>query len=143
RAGMADPRGSLALQFLVLARRLRPRWLVWENVPGVLSANGGRDFGAFLGGLEELGYGWAYRILDAQYFGVPQRRRRVFVVGYLGGWRRAAAVLFERESLSGHPAPRREAGESPAGTLGARSCRSIGVLDADCGHLLPFAAGGH
>ena len=117
RAGLADPRGNLALTYLAVADRYRPRWLVWENVPGVLSSGGGRDFGAFLGGLGELGYGFAYRVLDAQYFGLAQRRARVFVVGYLGDWRRAAAVLFERESLSGHPAPRREAGQAIAGTL--------------------------
>jgi DNA (cytosine-5)-methyltransferase 1 len=111
RKGLDDPRGNLALTYLAIADRYRPRWLVWENVPGVLSSNGGRDFGAFLGGLGEIGYGFAYRVLDAQYFGLAQRRKRVFVVGYLGDWRRAAAVLFERESLSGHPAPCREAGE--------------------------------
>ena len=114
RKGLADERGNLALEYLRLADRLRPRWLVWENVPGVLSSSGGRDFGAFLGGLGELGYGFAYRVLDAQYAGVPQRRRRVFVVGYLGDWRRAAAVLFEPHSMQGHPAPRREAGEKVA-----------------------------
>jgi len=107
----------LALEFIKLAQRERPRWVVWENVPGVLSSNGGRDFGTFLTALGEIGYGFAYRILDAQYFGVAQRRRRVFVVGYLGDWRRAAAVLFERESLSGNPAPSREAGEKPAPTV--------------------------
>jgi DNA (cytosine-5)-methyltransferase 1 len=111
RGGMEDERGNLALEYLKLAQRKRPRWLVWENVPGVLSSSGGRDFGAFLGGLVECGYGFAYRVLDAQYFGVAQRRRRVFVVGYLGDWRRAAAVLFERHSLQGHPAPSREEGE--------------------------------
>jgi len=111
RAGLDDPRGNLALTYLAVADRYRPRWVVWENVPGVLSSSDGRDVGAFLGALGALGYGWAYRILDAQYFGLAQRRRRVFVVGYLGDWRRAAAVLFERESLSGHPAPRREAGQ--------------------------------
>ena len=114
RKGMGDERGNLALEFLRLAKRKRPTWLVWENVPGVLSSNKGRDFGAFLRGLAELGYGWAYRILDAQYFGVAQRRRRVFVVGYLGDWRPAAAVLFERHSLQGHPAPSRKAGEGTA-----------------------------
>lgn len=114
RGGLDDDRGNLALEYLRLADRLRPRWLVWENVPGVLSSNGGRDFGAILGGMVELGYGFAYRVLDAQFFGVAQRRRRVFVVGYAGDWRRAAAVLFERHSLSGHPAPRREAGPSVA-----------------------------
>ncbi len=117
RGGMADERGNLALEYLKLAQRKRPRWLVWENVPGVLSSNGGRDFGAFLGGLVECGYGWAYRICDAQYFGVAQRRRRVFVVGYLGDWRRAAAVLFERESLLGNSPPSREEGEKVAATL--------------------------
>ena len=108
RGGLADDRGNLALEFLRLAQRTRPRWLVFENVPGVLSSSGGRDFGSIVGGMAELGYGFAYRVLDAQYFGVPQRRRRVFLVGHLGDWRRAAAVLFERESLSGHPAPSRE-----------------------------------
>ena len=111
RGGMDDERGNLALEFIRLAQRKRPQWVVWENVPGVLSSNGGRDFGSFLGALAEIGYGFAYRVLDAQYFGVAQRRRRVFVVGYLGDWRRAAAVLFERESLSGNPAPSREARE--------------------------------
>lgn len=104
RQGLADPRGNLALVFLGLLDKYRPRWVVWENVPGVLSSSGGRDFGAFLGALAELGYGFCYRVLDAQHFGVPQRRRRVFVVGYLGDWRRAAAVLFERASLRGDSA---------------------------------------
>ncbi|BAO88961.1 DNA cytosine methyltransferase [Caballeronia cordobensis] len=117
RKGLADPRGNLMLTYLAIAERFAPRWLVWENVPGVLSSNGGRDFGTLLGGLAELGYGFAYRVLDAQFFGVAQRRRRVFVVGHLGDWRRAAAVLFERESLLGHPAPRRESGQRIAGTL--------------------------
>jgi len=117
RGGLDDDRGNLALEFLRLADRTRPRWLVWENVPGVLSSNGGQDFASILGGMVELGYGIAYRVLDAQYFGVAQRRRRVFVVGYLGDWRRAAAVLFERHSLQGHPAPRQEAGQKPAGSL--------------------------
>ena len=117
RKGLADPRGNLMLTYLAIADRYRPRWLVWENVPGVLSADGGRAFGTLLGGLGQLGYGFAYRVLDAQHFGVPQRRRRVFVVGYLGDWRRAAAVLFERHSLQGNPPPRRETGKSVAGAI--------------------------
>lgn len=121
RGGLDDDRGNLALEYLRLADRLRPRWLVWENVPGVLSSNGGRDFGAILGGMVELGYGFAYRVLDAQFFGVAQRRRRVFVVGYAGDWRRATAVLFERHSLSGHPAPSREAGKGLARSFGLGS----------------------
>lgn len=140
RGGLADDRGNLALEYLRLAQRTRPQWLVWENVPGVLSSNGGRDFGAILGGMVELGYGFAYRVFDAQYvrvdgFGraVPQRRRRVFVVGYLGDWRRAAAVLFERESLCGHPAPRRQTGQGAAPTLAARTRGGGGLgTDFDC-----------
>jgi DNA (cytosine-5)-methyltransferase 1 len=121
------------LTYLAIAERYAPRWLVWENVPGVLSSNGGRDFGTLLGWLAELGYGFAYRILDAQFFGVAQRRRRVFVVGYLGDWRRAAAVLFERESLLGHPAPSRETGKGIAPTLSARTKGGGGLgTDFDC-----------
>jgi len=127
------------LTYLAIAERYQPRWLVWENVPGVLSSNRGRDFGTFLGALGQIGYGFAYRVLDAQYFGVAQRRRRVFVVGYLGDWRRAAAVLFERESLSGHPAPSREAqqeianGSAPSAGSGKQN---IGTLMANAGTKL-------
>ena len=109
RQGLKDPRGNLMLTYLAIAARLRPRWVVWENVPGVLSSNGGRDFGSFLGGLGQLGYGFAYRVLDAQWCrthghprAVPQRRRRVFVVGCLGDATAAAKVLFERESVQRH-----------------------------------------
>jgi DNA (cytosine-5)-methyltransferase 1 len=117
RKGLDDPRGNLMLTFGAIAAKYRPQWLVWENVPGVLSSNGGRDFGSFLGLLGLLGYGFAYRVLNAQYFGVAQRRRRVFVVGYFGNWRPAAAVLFERYSLSGHPAPSREKRKGVAASI--------------------------
>jgi len=121
RRGMGDPRGNLALEFLRLVDRLRPRWVVWENVPGILSSGGGRDFGAFLGALAELRYGFAYRVLDAQFFGVPQRRRRVFVVGCIGDWRPAGAVLLERASSRGHSPSRRKARKEVAGTLSGGS----------------------
>jgi DNA (cytosine-5)-methyltransferase 1 len=125
RKGLADERGNLALEYLRLADRTRARWLVWENVPGILSSEGGRDFGAFLGGLAELGYGFAYRLLDAQFFGLAQRRKRVFVVGYSGDWRRPAAVLLERHSLSGHPPPRRETGQESAARTGFSVAGSV------------------
>ncbi len=145
RKGLDDARGNLMLTFGEMAAKLRPQWIFWENVPGVLSSSKGADFGAFLGlisgrtipvpngGWGKSGiipgyrnaYGIAYRIFDAQYFGVAQRRRRVFVVGYIGDWRPAAAVLFERTSMCGNPAPRREKGEdvagSPADRAGIRS----------------------
>jgi DNA (cytosine-5)-methyltransferase 1 len=114
RGGMEDPRSQLAFDFLGIAASRKPTWVFWENVPGVLSSNGGRDFGAFLGALGECGYGFAYRVLDAQYFGLAQRRKRVFVVGYLGDWRPPAAVLLEPESLRGDSPPSRETGEGTA-----------------------------
>jgi len=163
RAGVAGDRGNLTLEFLRLAQRVRPRWLVWENVPGVYSstshdapdprkpedclfisngdermvadqydADESHAFACFLAGLQELGYGFAYRTLDAQFFGVPQRRRRVFVVGHLGDWRRAAAVLFERHSLSGYPPPRREAGQAVTPSIGARLGDGGHGHDFDC-----------
>lgn len=101
RKGLDDPRGHLTLASLAVVERYQPRWFVWENVPGALSTNGGRDFGAFLGGLGFLGFGFAYRILDSVHFGTPLRGRRIILVGHSGGdWRRAAAVLFEREAIA-------------------------------------------
>jgi DNA (cytosine-5)-methyltransferase 1 len=114
RQGLKDPRGNLMLTYLAIAERLKPRWLVWENVPGVLSSNGGKDFGSFLGALGELGYEWAYRVLDAQWFGVAQRRRRVFVVAHLGEGSLAAKVLFESESVRRDTPPSREARQGVA-----------------------------
>lgn len=114
RKGMDDPRGNLALVYCGMLDHFRPNWFVWENVPGVLSSSGGRDFGSFLGALAQLGYGFAYRVLDAQYCGVAQRRRRVFVVGHLGDWRPAAAVLFERHSLRRDLAPSAPKGKEPS-----------------------------
>ena len=147
RGGLDDDRGNLALEFCRLAQREQPRWIVWENVPGVLSSNGGRDFGSILGALENIGYGLAYRVLDAQYFGVAQRRRRVFVVGYLGDWRPAAAVLFERHSMSGHPAPSRQARKEAAGAAATGAGGSGGdgrerpSLDTfECGGIGSYAA---
>ena len=131
RRGLDGERGNLTLAALRLVAKLRPRWLVFENVPGLLSnwsgdapsdlvegeereADQSSDFAAFLGTVRECGYLGCWRVLDAQFAGVPQRRRRVFFVGHLGDWRPAAAVLFEPESLRGDPAPRREAGQGTA-----------------------------
>jgi DNA (cytosine-5)-methyltransferase 1 len=145
RLGLEDPRGNLALVALYLVERLRPRWFVFENVPGLLSSDGGRDFGAFLGTVEQCGYGWAYRTLDAQFAGVPQRRRRVFVVGCLGDWRAAAAVLFEPESLRGDTPPRREAGQRIARPVAGCLEGGSGYRnDADAAdNLIAFSAKDH
>ncbi len=106
RAGFAGKRSSLAFTFLDLVERRRPRWLVLENVPGLFSSNHGADFARLLHEMEQLGYSVAWRTLDARYFGVPQRRRRVFIVASLEP-DRAAEVLFECEGCERHPAPSR------------------------------------
>lgn len=156
RLGLDDPRGNLALELLALARRLRPRWLVWENVGGVLSSFSGApddrdiplggewsgpeayDLSAFLAAAGDGGYFGAWRVLDAQYVrvdgypgAVPQRRRRLFVVLHLGDWRPAAAVLLEPEGLRRDPPPRRETAQDVAGTLAASSARRGGTPAAD------------
>lgn len=119
RGGTADERGALMYAYLGIVEIYRPRWVIWENVPGVLSSNSGYDFASFLAGLEECGYGWAYRVLDAQYFGVPQRRRRVFVVGHIDNRTDLAAeVLFEPESLCGDIAAGSETQKEATGNVG-------------------------
>jgi DNA (cytosine-5)-methyltransferase 1 len=143
REGMASARGNLALRFVELVAALRPRWILFENVPGLLSstshpmpdscrvfleerregefgydADEGSDFGCFLAALSDIGYRGAYASLDAQYFKLAQRRERVFVVCHLGGWEAPTAVLFDKSCLQGNPAPCREAGQDSAGTLG-------------------------
>lgn len=148
RKGLDDPRGNLALVFLAIVDRYRPTWILWENVPGVHSswsdekvsapseesrrlirADGldpedfeqveqSSDFDCFLSGLEQLGYGVATTVLDAQFFGLAQRRERVFVVGHSGGqWQRSAAVLFDSSCLRGDSAPSREKGEGTTHSL--------------------------
>lgn len=97
RTGL-DGASGLMWEYVRCVREVRPRWFVWENVPGALSSGGGEDFRCLLESMDELGYGLAWRVLDAQFFGVAQRRRRVFLVGSLGE-RRSADVLFEPDCL--------------------------------------------
>lgn len=126
QGGLGDPRSALCLAYCRLLGTMRPRWFVWENVPGVFSTNGGEDFKAFLCAIDEIGYSVAWRVLDAQYVrvdgyprAVPQRRRRVFVVGYLGEWQYPAEVLFEPGCLHRDTPPRREAGTGIARSVTA------------------------
>ena len=129
RAGIEGDRGSLTLDFCRLVGVLRPKWVVWENVPGVLSSDGGRAFGAFIGALAELGYGFAWRVLDAQYFGLAQRRKRVFVVGCAGGESsRAGAVLLEPEGVRGNPPARRKARKEAAPAAGGGAAEPGGAV---------------
>lgn len=153
RAGLADERGNLSLEYIRLLEHKRPKWFLWENVPGVLSSNGGADFASILSGwtgrdiapqrfeisgiIEGEFYSVSWRVLDSRYFGVPQRRRRIFVVGYLGGdWRPPMAVLFERESLRRDFTPSRGKRQKP--TTGAETNTGAGnqVWPADVASTL-------
>lgn len=134
RDGLAGTRSGLWWEFARIVDELEPKWVVVENVPGLLSSKRGSDFEAIIRWLADRGYGVCWRVLDAQYFGVPQRRRRVFVVGSLGDGC-AAKVLFEQESMCGSAAPRAETRQevacwSPASfggyTEGVGTLRSYG-----------------
>lgn len=120
REGLAGERSGLWFEFLRIIKDLRPKWVVIENVPGLLSSNGGRDMGTVIGGLAKCGYWWSYRVLDAQYYGVPQRRRRVFIVASLTAGL-AQEVLFERESSPWDTAPSRETGAAFAAAITERT----------------------
>ncbi len=116
RAGLAGERSGLFFEFARILSELRPLWCVIENVPGLLSSRSGRDFAVVLSELDKLGYGLAWRVLDSQHFGVPQRRRRVFIVGHLGS-PCPAEVLFESESCGGDSEEDRGVGVEIAPTV--------------------------
>ena len=127
RRGLDGSKSGLWYEFHRILEECRPKYCLVENVPGLFSSNKGRDMEVLVRGLEELGYQWQYRILDSQHFGVPQRRRRVFIVGYLGEGC-APQVLLESESLPWHPATSREEGQG--------SARDAGCSDEDSGRTL-------
>lgn len=132
REGLEGASG-LMWEYVRAVQAIRPRWLVWENVPGALSSSHGEDFRCLLESLDGLGYGLAWRVLDAQYFGVAQRRRRVFLVGSLGS-QRAAEVLFEPDCLRwDHPSSheKRQA-------LARQAQGSLGGADDGGGCLTPW-----
>jgi len=138
REGIRSDRGNLALEFILLIKRLNPKWVVWENVPGVLSSNKGRDFATFLGALADIGYGFAYRVLDTQYIrtqrfprAIPQMRRRVFVVGHIRDWRGPAEVLFDRKVLSWDTPPSRKKRKETATEATFRLTRSDQRVEDD------------
>lgn len=125
RGGMDDIRGQLAMSFGGIAKKFRPRWIVWENVVGTFSSDDGRDFLAFQRSLVELGYSLSYRVLDSLGFGTAQKRRRLFVVGHLGSdWRCPAAVLLERGTLLGDP--RKSRGEEQGDADAPEECSGEG-----------------
>lgn len=121
RKGMDDARSGLWSEVVRILADTRPRWFLGENVPGLLSVNDGLDFLTVVRDLDELGYGVAWRVLDAQHFGVPQRRPRVLIAGCLGDGAAPVEVLLEPESRQGDSAARGEAGADVAGCLGSRA----------------------
>ena len=136
REGLSGASG-LMFEYIRCVRELRPRWFVWENVPGALSSEGGAAFGQLLREMDDIGYGLAWRVLDAQFFGVAQRRRRVFLVGSLGdgGAERACRVLFESDCMQGDLASSREkrkaiasAAAGGAGTTGGGGAIPINTM---------------
>lgn len=130
RKALDDPRGQLMLEYIRACHAIDPEWIVWENVPGALSAQGGRAFQALLGAVAKLwpDGGAAWRVLDAQFSGVAQRRRRVFLVVNTRDWRRAGPVLFERESVQWDSASIRAKRQ----TLTQRSASGVGTAGGDC-----------
>jgi DNA (cytosine-5)-methyltransferase 1 len=137
RKGLAEDRGNLALEFIKLIKRVRPTWVIWENVPGILSSNGGQDLGTFLGSLGELGYGFAYRVLNTEHVrtqrfpnAIPQRRRRIFVIGHIGGdWRSPAKVLFDSAPVREDAPPSRRKREKNPEKPTYRSARSDQLVE--------------
>lgn len=123
RAGLAGARTGLFFEIVRILEELKPKWFLLENVPGLLTSNGGRDMGTVVGALVELGYGVAWRVLDAQYFGVPQRRRRVFLAGCFGDLASAGEVLLEPESFAGDLAAGGTSREEVAGAAADGSVR--------------------
>ena len=146
RAGLAGTRSGLFFEFARVAESLRPRFLLVENIPGLLSSNAGRDFGVVLGTLAELGYGLAYRILDSRYFGVPQRRRRVFVLGVLAepdsraAAERAGQILALGSRCERHSQAGGEAGpEPPVASLSGLGSGGPDDNDGQGGRLVGYA----
>lgn len=139
RGGLADIRSGLAMHFVRLVAEIKPKWFLWENVPGAFSTAAGRDFGTFIRALDGVGYHLAWRVLDAQFFGVPQRRRRIFLVGHSGDWRHPAAVLFEPGCLRRYSPTGKKTGKDIAGTISSRSGSGGGLeTDFECsGGLVP------
>ena len=128
RRGLAGERSGLFFEVVRILEETKAKWFILENVPGLLSSNNGRDLGIVIGSLAELGYGVAYRILDAQYFGVPQRRRRIFIVGCLGDdGRTPAEILAIGEGRAGYLAKSQSKGKATTRSV-TKSTRNVGFL---------------
>ena len=140
RAGFTGERSSLWFEFERIIDEMQPKWVVIENVPGLLSSANGSDFGTILKSLDGFGYGVAWRVLDSQYFGVAQRRRRVFIVGSLGS-PSAGQVLFESKGVSGNFEKGREIGKDVAYSLRKNPSHSCDKGDGGINQTLVMSSG--
>jgi DNA (cytosine-5)-methyltransferase 1 len=118
RAGLAGERSGLFWEISRIVDETQSEYFLIENVPGLLSSNKGRDFGVVVGTMADLGYSVSWRVLDAQHFGVPQRRRRVFIVGRRSGDLSPAEVLFKPEGVRRYPSQSKQAGQEVTGSVG-------------------------
>lgn len=133
RVGLAGKRTGLWFEFARIAGSLRPNWIVVENTQGLLSSNKGKDFAIVIQMLSEFGYGLAWRVLDSQYFGVPQRRKRVFIVGCIGDPTSAAKVLFEPESCNRNTSASKSKGQKNISKISSHSATSYRDKQEDLG----------
>lgn len=140
RDGLAGKESQLFYEFIRIVNYVKPKWIIIENVPGMLSSNAGKDMQEIITKISECGYGYAWRILDAQYFGVPQRRRRIYIIGHYGApWGASAKILFEPESCGRHTKKSKQTGKKAPTLLasGAGTNRSAGI-GSECDYLIPL-----
>ena len=133
RAGLAGSRSGLFWEIARIVEETQTQWFILENVPGLLSSNEGKDFGVVLGQMADLGYSIAWRTLDAQYFGIPQRRRRIFIVGSrIGNNGDPAEVLFKSKGLRWNLEKNNTTGQEPTSEI-TGSTREAGWLTTNPG----------
>ena len=137
RAGLAGARSGLFWEAARIVEEAQSEYFILENVPGLLSSNKGADFGVVVGTMADLGYSVGWRVLDAQYFGVPQRRKRVFIVGRRSSDRGIAEILFKSEGLRRNPASSKQERQDSARTIAESSSKPVLGSGKDIANCLP------
>lgn len=137
RKGIEDTRGELTLQYCKIINKMKPKWFIWENVPGVLSANNGNDFEVILHEMVKSGYGVCWRVLDARCFGLPQSRKRLYVVGRLGA-ECPIEVLFESDNNSNASGQHEERKQANSGSDRSMDVVPLCLRGRECGIVMEF-----
>jgi len=137
RAGLAGERSGLFWEIARIVDETQTEYFVIENVPGLLSSNNGRDFGVVVGTMADLGYSLGWRVLDAQYFGVPQRRKRVFIVGRRSTDRGVAEILFKSEGLRRNPSASQQEGQNVTRTAAKSTGKPVLGSGKDIANCIP------